>query len=102
MQPTETIWTTLVVDRPGILPVKFDGRYTTTDDGQMPVTLAYPEHFLIAKNKKPTNKVPVRSNIHGVPWEGILGWPVGEAFMVLTGQNHVPAVTQADTGGLYL
>jgi len=66
MQPTETIWTPLVGDHPGIIPVKFGQnqmrgfrgedvlvkKFThyalrTTDDGQRPVTIAHPEHFVL-------------------------------------------------------
>ena len=72
MQPTGTVWTTLVEDLLGIIPVKFgqipmsgfrgedvwvkklteDERRTTDDDGQRPVTIAYPKHFVLmwAKN----------------------------------------------------
>ena len=62
MQPAETVWTTLVEEHLGIIPVKFrqnpmsgfggedvsvkqltdDERQTTTNDGQRPVTIAHP------------------------------------------------------------
>ena len=66
MQPIRTIWTTLVGDHPGIIPVKFghnpmsgfraedvkvkkftDDARRTTDDGQRPVTIAHHEHFVL-------------------------------------------------------
>jgi len=64
MQPTETIWTTLAGDHPGIIPLKFGqiqwavsekmlgkkfthtARRTADDDGQRPVTIAHREHFV--------------------------------------------------------
>jgi len=61
MQPTGTVWTTLVEDHPGIIPVKFGQNpmsgfreevvwmkkitHVRTHDGQRPVTIAYPRIF---------------------------------------------------------
>jgi len=76
MQPIKTIWTTLVGDHPGAIPVKFGqnqmsgfrgedvkvkkfthdawrtphaARLTTDDDGQRPVTIAHHEHFVLGE-----------------------------------------------------
>ena len=80
MQPTGTVWSTLIGDHPGIIPVKF-GQYPisgfrgedvkvkklTDDDGQRPVTIAHPEHFVLgwAKNNRKREcdfKVPIWFN----------------------------------------
>jgi len=68
MQPIRTIWTTLVGDHPGIIPVKSKSnewfqrrrclskkvyaRRATDDDGQSPATIAHHKHFVLrwAKN----------------------------------------------------
>jgi len=66
MQPIRTIWTILVGDHPGIIPVKFGQNPMSsvrgegvlvkkfTHDGQRPVTIAHPEHFVLrwAKNNE--------------------------------------------------
>ena len=73
MQPTEVVWTTVVEEHLGIIPVKFgqnpmsgfrgeavwmkglrrDARTDTlTDDGQRTVTKANSEHFMLRWSKK--------------------------------------------------
>jgi hypothetical protein len=39
-----------------------------------------------------TDKILPGTNVHGVPVERIRGWKVRKAFMVLAGQNNVPAI----------
>ena len=43
----------------------------------------------------PTHNVPVRSHIHRVPVEGILGGPVGVSFMMFADKHNVPAEQMA-------
>jgi len=64
MQPTGTVWTTLVEEHLGIIPVKFGQNPISgfrgedvqvkklTDDGQRSVTIAHHEHVVLmwAKN----------------------------------------------------
>ena len=61
MLPTGTIWTTLVGDHPGIIPVKFGKSgfrgedvqvKKFTHDGQRPITIGHPEHFVLRWAKK--------------------------------------------------
>ena len=37
-----------------------------------------------------TNKVPVWSSINTIPVPWVLGWPIGEPFMMFTSQYHIP------------
>ena len=71
MQPTGTVWTTLVEEHPGIIPVKFGQNpmsgfwgevvwmkkftHTLTDDQQKTVTIAHSEHFVLRWAKKKGN-----------------------------------------------